>query len=146
MKKLTSSNYTKDQLYPAVARAIAEILQTGTVVAPVEVLLQMQRITRQQYEDWRFGRIPYLERVTVGGLGKMSRILRIIEQHARTLNLKPSPTVYHKWGKGGKRIVLRFSKSGEPNLEAAYSRHYLAQSAGPTTVQDATSTDEGHEE
>ena len=30
MKKLTSSNYTKDQLYPVVARAIAEILKTGS--------------------------------------------------------------------------------------------------------------------
>jgi hypothetical protein len=129
MKNLTSSNYTKDKLYPAVARAVAEILKTSPVVAPVEVLLRMQRITKQQYEDWRFGRIAYLERVTLGGLGKMSRILRILELHCRKLNLTPSPTVYRKWGKGGKRIVLRFSKSGHPNLEAAYARHYLTKAA-----------------
>jgi len=128
MKKLTSANYTKDQLYPSVARAIAEILKRSSYVSPIEVLLQMERITKQQFEDWRFGRISYLERVTVGGLGKMNRILRIIELHCRKLNLKPSQTAYHKWGKGGKRIVLRFSKSGEHNLEAAYSRHYGAKS------------------
>lgn len=97
----------------------------GDYVAPVDVLLQMQRITKQQVEDWRFGRIDYLERVTLGGLGKMSRILRIIEIHCCKLNLTPSQTAYRKWGKGGKRIVLRFSKSGEPNLEKAYSRHYV---------------------
>lgn len=128
MKKITGTNYKKDKLYPAVARAVAEILEHGTVVTPVDVLLQMQRITKQQVEDWRFRRIPYLERVTIGGLGKMYRILRILEWHAKGLNLEPSRTVYHKWGKGGKRIVLRFSKSGEPNLEAAYSRHYLVKS------------------
>jgi hypothetical protein len=48
--------------------------------------------------------------------------------------LKPSNTVYHKWGKGGKRILLRFSKTGAPALEAAYSRHYVA------TIRDHSST------
>jgi hypothetical protein len=127
MKKLTSSSYTKDQLYPSVARAMAEILAAGAVVAPVEVLLRMGRIKMEQYEDWRFGRIPYLERVCSGSLGKMNRILRILDRHARSLGLTPSQTVYHKWGRGGKRIVLRFSKSGQPNLEAAYSRHNFAK-------------------
>ncbi len=132
MKKLTTANYKKDKLYPAVARAMAEILKTGRVVAPVDVLLRMQRITKQQVEDWRFKRIRYLERVTIGGLGKMYRILRILELHVQSLNLKPSQTVYRKWGKGRKRIVLRFSKSGDRNLEKAYSRHYLARAKCPT--------------
>ncbi len=127
MKKLTSSNYKKDSLYGPVARAMAELLKTKGYVAPVELLLQMQRISKEQYEDWRFARIPYLERVCVGNLSKLSRILRILELHARSMNLTPSQTVYHKWGRGGKRIVLRFSKSGHPNLEAAYSRHYVSK-------------------
>ena len=123
--KITTANYKKDKLYPAVVRAMTEILKEGTVLAPLEVLLRMQRITKKQVEDWRFRRIPYLERVTIGGLGKMNRILWILELHARALKLEPTPTVYRKWGKGRKRIVLRFSKSGHPNMEAAYSRHYL---------------------
>jgi hypothetical protein len=126
MKSLTSTNYQKDKLYPAVARAVAEILATTNVVTPVEVLLRMQRITKAQCEDWRFGRIPYLERVCVGNLSKLSVILRLLGYHARTLGLKPSQTVYHKWGRGGKHILLRFSKSGAPALEAAYARHYVA--------------------
>jgi len=126
MKKVTATNYQKDKLYPAVARAVAEILKTTNVVSPVEVLLRLGRITKQQCEDWRFGRIPYLERVCVGNLSKLSAILRILDHHARAIGLKPSQTVYHKWGRGGKRIILRFSKSGEPALESAYSRHYVA--------------------
>jgi hypothetical protein len=51
MKKLTASNYRKDKLYPPVARAVAEILKTERVVSPVGVLLQMQRLTKQQLED-----------------------------------------------------------------------------------------------
>lgn len=131
MKRLSTETYTKDPLYPVVARAIAEILKRCGYVAPVDVLLQTQRITKQQYEDWRFGRVPYLERVTSGGLGTMGRILRIIELHCRKLNLKPSPTVYHKWGKGARGITLRFSKSGDPNVEAAYARHFVQQKSPP---------------
>ena len=123
--KITSSNYKKDKLYAAEARAITEILKTETVVAPVEVLMQMQRISKPRYEDWRFRRIPYLEKVFVGSLGKANRILRILEFHARAIGLQPSQTVYHKWGKGGKRFTLRFSKSAHPRLEQAYSRHYV---------------------
>jgi hypothetical protein len=126
MKKITAANYRTDKLYPAVARAVEEILKTTNVVTPVELLLRTQRITKQKYEDWRFGRIPYLERVCVGNLSKLNVILRILDHHARALGLKPSQTVYHKWGRGGKHIILRFSKSGAPALEAAYSRHYVA--------------------
>jgi hypothetical protein len=126
MKSITATNYQKDKLYPAVARAVAEILETTNVVTPVELLQRLQRITKAQYEDWRFGRIPYLERVCVGNLSKLSVILRLLDYHARTVGLKPSQTVYHKWGRGGKHIILRFSKSGAPALEAAYARHYVA--------------------
>jgi hypothetical protein len=126
MKKINASNYQKDKLYPAIARTVASILQTSNVVAPVEVLLRLQRITNEQYEDWRFGRIPYLERVCAGNLSKLSTLLRILDQHAQAIGLKPSQTVYHKWGRGGKHIILRFSKSGAPALEAAYSRHFIA--------------------
>jgi hypothetical protein len=126
MKAINDSNYQKDTLYPAIARAVAEMLKTTNVVSPVELLLRLQRITKTQYEDWRFGRIPYLERVCSGNLSKLIRMLRILDHHARAIGLKPSQTVYRKWGRGGKGIVLRFSKSGPPGLEAAYSRHYVA--------------------
>jgi hypothetical protein len=126
MKSINSSNYQQHALYPAIVRAVAGILDTNDVVTPIEVLLRMQRISKQQHDDWRFGRIPYLERVCDGNLSKLSAILRILDHHARALGLKPSQTVYHKWGRGGKGIILRFSKSGAPALEAAYSRHYVA--------------------
>ena len=133
MKKLTAANYRKDQLYASVAKAVSEILATSNFVAPVDVLLKLQRLTKQQVEDWRFGRIPYLERVCQGSLGKLNRILRILDLHAKALGLKPSTTVYRKWGSGNKRILLRFSKSGDSLLEAAYSRHYVK--ASPKTPE-----------
>jgi hypothetical protein len=127
-KKIAAANYKKDKLYPAVARAIAELMKTEDAVTPVGVMMQMQRISKEEYEDWRFGRVPYLERVFSGSLGKANRILRILKLHAESLHLVPSPTAYRRWGKGKKHLPLRFSKSGEPNLEKAYSTHYLIKS------------------
>jgi hypothetical protein len=142
MKSITASNYQKHPLYSAIAGAVAAILKTSPVVTPVELLLRLQRITKEQLEDWRFGRVPYLERVCTGNLSKLSVILRILDRHARAIGLTPSQTVYHKWGKGGKHIILRFSKSGDPALEAAYSRHYIAKSrlapADPPPVDRAS--------
>jgi len=126
VSKVTKANYQKHKLYPAVARAVAEILRSSNFVAPVELLMRLQRLSKNHHEDWRFGRVPYLERVCVGNLSKLSDILRILQHHATAIGLKPSHTIYHKWGKGGKRILLRFSKFGDPNVEAAYSRHWVA--------------------
>lgn len=125
MKSVSAVNYRKDKLFAGVARAVAEALAISGFVAPVDVLLRIGRLTKRDYEDWRFGRIPCLERVCVGNLAKLNRTLRILEIHCREFGLIPSQTAYRKWG-GGKRVPLRFSKSGDPNLEAAYSRHYVA--------------------
>ena len=72
MKKLTTSNYSEDRLYLPRPRAMAEILAAGGVVAPIDVLLRLGRITKERYEDWRFGRVAYLERVCVGNLGQLN--------------------------------------------------------------------------
>ena len=127
-KKITQSNYKKDKLYPPVARAIAEIMKTQDFVSSIDVMIQMQRISKDDYENWRFGRVPYLERVFLGSLGKANRILRILKLHAQSIHLAPSQTAYRRWGKGKKHLTLRFSKSGDPNLEKAYSTHYLIKS------------------
>lgn len=106
---------------------MAAVLERQESVSPIDVMMQLQRLTPKQIEDWRFGRITCLERVTVGGLGAVNRILRLMGFHAHDRNLIPSQIVYRKWGKGKKRITLRFPASGEPKLEAAWSRRYTCR-------------------
>lgn len=126
MKKLTVENYKQDKYYAKVVRAMSAVLAKQQFVSPIDVMLQLQRLTPKQIEDWRFGRIAYLERVTVGGLGTVNRILRLMRFHAHDENLNPSHTAYRRWGRGKKHITLRFSKTGDPNLEAAWSRRYVS--------------------
>jgi hypothetical protein len=118
------AKFRADPLFPKIERAVASILVKGKVVAPVDVLVEMQLLTPDKLKDWRFGRVPYLERVISCNLTRLSRLLRILRFHAHDLNLKPSHTVYCRYGKGPKQ-VLRFTKTGDANLEAAYSRHFV---------------------
>jgi hypothetical protein len=116
--------FRDDPLYPKIVRAVAAILQNGKVVAPVDVLVKMDLLAPGRLEDWRRGRVPYLEKVINCNLTRLSRLLRILRFHAHDLRLVPSTTVYMKWGKGPKRR-LRFTKTGDSKLEEAYSRHFV---------------------
>lgn len=109
-----------------VRAAIAVVLRQKGYVSVVDVLVEMKRLTPAHLEDWRFGRIPYLERVVQGNLSKLSLIGREIRSVAQAQGLTPSVTVYRKGGKGPKRTI-RFSKSGEPSVERAYATHWLSK-------------------
>ena len=124
MKKITVENYRDDKYYPKVVQAFETILATGDVVAPIDVFVHLGVLSKTDVEAWRFGRVPYLEKVIHCNLAKASRILRLLRLHAHDLNMPPSHTAYVKWGKGN-RAPLRFSKTGEPKLEESYSRHFL---------------------
>ena len=117
-------------MYPKIVRATASILARGNVVAPVDVLVRMRVIDPRRLEDWRRGRVPYLERVIQGNLTRLLRLLRVLRFHAHDLNLVPSWTAYVRWGKGPKQR-LRFTKTGEPKLEQVYATHFVWPGKGP---------------
>ncbi len=124
------ATYRESPLYPRVVRAVARILARSKVVAPVDVLVGMDLLAPKALEDWRRGRVPYLEKVINCNLTRLSRVLRILRFHAHDLNLVPSTTAYMRWGKGPKQR-LRFAKTGEPKLEEAYATHFVWPGKGP---------------
>ena len=103
------------ELHGKVHSAAYNLLKEKGFVAPVEVLMSIGVLSKEKYEDWRNGRVQYLERVCQINLSKLSTINHEIRVFARKNNLKPSFTVYNKWGKG-KDIRLRFSKSGSEGI------------------------------
>lgn len=129
-RKPRADNFRSDPLYPRVVRTVAKLLERGKVVTPVDVLVGMNLLTLERVIDWRHGRLPYLERVIDCNLSRLSRLLRILRLHAHDLNLKPSRTVYMRWGKG-RKSPLRFTKTGDANLELAYSTHLIWTGTGP---------------
>jgi len=50
--------------------------------------------------------------------------MKTVRRNSLTGNLNPSWTGYKSWGKGIK-IDLKFSKSGDPNIEKTYATHFV---------------------
>jgi hypothetical protein len=64
------------------------------------------------------------EQVVHCHLSRPSRLLRTLRFNAHDLNLVPTQTMYRRHRNGPKQ-ALRFTKTGDPNLEAAYARHFV---------------------
>ena len=47
-------------------------------VCALDILLQLEYLTKKDYEDWRFGRVDYLEKVCNINLSKMTLINKLI--------------------------------------------------------------------
>ena len=92
--------------------------------APVDVLMEVGYLSKQDYENWRYGRVDYLERVCKANLSKLSLVMREMRSYAAKAGLKPSFCYYKRWGtkkkngQGRKPVIpLRFSKSGDAEID-----------------------------
>lgn len=105
--------------------AAGQVLREKGYIGPVDVLLAMGRLTKENYERWRFRQVPHLEKVLPGSLNEHAYFCRELRAYAGELKLKPSRTAYTSWGKG-RRQPLRFSKFGDPRVEELFSTHYVS--------------------
>ena len=125
--------------------AMYELMRENGVAAPVEVLIKIGVLSKENYENWRFGRVPYLERVCQINSRKLAAVNREIRAFVRKNNLKASWTYYKQWGKnkkGNKKTIkLRFSKSGDENIEKLYATHYISS----RKVEEARKRRESHQ-
>jgi hypothetical protein len=94
-------------------------------VAFVDLFLELGYLDPQGYDDWRRRRLPYLERVIRVNLNKINFIMKTVRSICRERRCRESAAEYRSWGKG-RKVTLRFSKSGEPAIERTYSTHFLS--------------------
>lgn len=107
-----------------IAAVAASALSARQVVTPVEILIGIGWLNTAQVEDWRRGRVPYLERVATANLAKLSNALRLLHGWAQRNQLTPSETSYV--ARTRDRHRLRFTKTGDANLERAYRTHWIS--------------------
>ena len=120
------------ELIGKIHSAIYHQCQRRGYAAPVDVMMEIGVLPKQKYEDWRFGRVDYLERVCTVNLRKLSFIMHQMRVYAQKTGLKPSFCYYKRWGvkkkngQGHKPVIpLRFSKSGDPEIERRYATHFV---------------------
>jgi hypothetical protein len=88
------------ELHDKVHSTMYVLIKEKGVASPVEVLMAVGVLSKENYENWRRGRVSYLERVCEINLSKLSAINHEIRVFAQKNDLKPSWTDYRQWGKG----------------------------------------------
>lgn len=111
----------------------SQLLKENGYICMVDIFLGLGFLSKKDLESWRMKRIPYLERGIQVNLGKISFIIKTVRKNCKNGNLRESFTAYKSYGKGKKK-TLRFSKSGDENIERTYSTHYLK----PKQVENLT--------
>jgi hypothetical protein len=102
-----------------------QILESGYAFT-VQVLMDIQILSKQDYEKWRFGRVDYLERVCKVNLSRLSFILQAMQDYGKKQGLKEFFTYYKRWGSKGKdSFKLRLSKKGNETVEKHYAKHLV---------------------
>ncbi len=115
----------RTQLKAKANAAANQLLAVQGYISAVDVLLVMGRLSKEDYERWRFRQVPHLEQVLPGSLNEHAWFCRELRAYANELGLRPSRTAYLSWGRG-RRQPLRFSKYGDPQVEALFSTHYVS--------------------
>lgn len=120
------------ELMPKIHSSMYHQLEKNGYATTVDVLMDLEILSKKNYELWRNGKVPYLEKVCNINLKKLSTVLQEIRVYSTKHNLKTSFTVYKRWAvkkKGGQGkkpvIVLKFSKSGSEDIEKSYATHYV---------------------
>ncbi|MCI9470866.1 MAG: hypothetical protein HFH56_06590 [Lachnospiraceae bacterium] len=118
------------ELIGKIHSAVYHQCQRRGYAAPADVLVDVGVLPKEKYKDWRSGRVRYLEVACTCNLKKLSFIMKQIRSYAQRSNLKPSFCYYKRWGvkkkHGHKPVIpLRFSKSGDPEIEKVYATHYV---------------------
>jgi len=103
-----------------IATIAGEVVSMKSYVSTIDLMLKLNWLTANQLNNWMQGKVPYLELVISANLGKISTVMKDLKSWALYSKLKPSITIYKH-----KNYKLRFSKTGHPNIETAYSTHYV---------------------
>ena len=114
----------RPRLEDRVVRVAEAALAERSFVSPIDVLIGLRWLTPQAVDAWRQGRADDLERLAQVDLHKLSTAMAVLGRWAEARGLRPSETAY--LARSRDRRHLRFSRSGDPGIEAAYRTHWVS--------------------
>jgi hypothetical protein len=112
------------KLAARVGSAAQAALADKGYVSSIDVFLGIGWLDAGAVERWRRGQIGYLERVVQANLSRISEAMKLFRAWAAGQGLYASATAYVARRPG--RPSLRFSRSGNPHIEAAYRTHWVS--------------------
>ena len=115
----------QSQIEKRVTQAAESALHHQHYVSCLDILLGLGWLQLSHVQDWKKGKIPYLEQVIQVNLNKISYAMKCFRSWAHVKGLKPSETVYLARTKGPEK-ELQFSKNGVSTIEKAYRTHFIS--------------------
>lgn len=119
-----------------VLRAAEAVLDERKFVSAIDVLVGLGWLPPGRVDEWRQGRIAYLEGAVSVDPTKLSSAMRLFRRWAQGHGLVPTETAYV--ARTRDRRSLRFSSRGEPELERAYRTHWVSPELSPSKRQRLT--------
>jgi hypothetical protein len=126
-ERIPSTNVVADKpgsLEQRVLRAAEAALAERGYVSPIDLLVGLGWLSPARVDEWRQGRIDSLERTMTVNLSKLSTAMQLFRRWAHRRGLVASETAYP--ARTRDRRSLRFSKSGNPDIERAYRTHWVS--------------------
>ena len=118
------SRKNKVQLADRVARAAEAALAAKRFVGATDILVGIGWLDPGALERWHRGQIDCLEGAVRANLSRVSEAMRLFRSWATAKGLFASPTEYV--ARTPRRQTLRFSRSGDAEIEASYCTHWVS--------------------
>lgn len=120
---MDKGKYMKEEKITRIRNSMDKQIEEKGFATVVDTFIDIGILEKLHYEKWRKGQVLYLEKVCKVNLNKLSEIIKEIYKYSKELDLKERFTFYKKYGKG--KVKLRFSKSGQDNIEKRYATHFI---------------------
>jgi len=126
-----------DDLERRVIRAAEAALAERQAVSPLDLLVALGWLAPSHVDLWREGRVESLEDLMSVSRAKLSTAMAIVQRWARGHRLIASETAYV--ARTPDRRTLRFSDSGDPDVERGYRTHWVSPEL-PAAVRERLAT------
>ena len=113
-----------------VAKAAHEALAVDHSVSAIDILIRIGWLDAGAVERWRRGQIACLEEALQVDQSRILEAMQLFRSWAITRGLLASPTAYVD--RTPQRRTLRFSRSGNPEIETDYRTHWVSPDLSET--------------
>ena len=88
---------------------------------PADLLIALGYLDDGAFQDWKKGRLSYLEKAIKLGPQKLLRLMAVMSAHAKREGYKPKSFEYSSPG----NLPLRFSRTGNEVIEGQFATRYI---------------------
>jgi len=115
----------KESIEQRVISTAEAFLKSQSYVTPIEVLMGIGFLQYAHVNDWRKGKIPYVEDKIQANQNKINEAMTCFQKWGQQKRLASAQAAQFLRTKGP-RTELQFSESGAPNVEEFYKTYYIS--------------------